>query len=291
MLATCNDNGATFVKPINLSNISAGSDPPEIAAIANNVYVLWRSIASSSTGAEILFARSINNGTTFSTSNISKTAGDSVMPSMAILGPTNISVVWKDNTGPPVGIYYPYFTRSVDSGATFSSPIAVANIAGAADEPQIAMSDDKVHIVWSEDGQEIYYATNTVSDNPPNCITALPTRSTLWPPNHVMNNIMIIGITDPDGDPVTVKITGIHQDEPTKTNPGDPSPDGGGIGTDTAQIRAERTMPGDGRVYHIAFTADDGKGKTCNGEVVVSVPPDQAHRAIDSAPPSYDSTR
>jgi hypothetical protein len=102
---------------------------------------------------------------------------------------------------------------------------------------------------------------------------------------------VVPGITDPDGDPATVKITSIHQDEPTKAKPSDPSPDGAGIGTNTAQIRAERTMPGDGRVYHIDFTADDGKGKTCNGEVIVSIPPDQAHSAIDSAPPSYDSTR
>jgi hypothetical protein len=285
------DNGATFASPINLSKTSAGSDPAEIAAISDNVYVLWREGISSSTIPDILFAGSTNNGTSFNTINISKTSGDSSMPSMAISGTRNVSVVWEDNTNSIAGSYYPYFSRSTDSGSTFSKPIVVANITGEAREPRVAMSDDKVHIVWSEDEQEIYYTTNTISDNPPNCITALPTRSVLWPPNHLMNNVMITGITDPDGDPIKVKITSIHQDEPTKTNPGDPSPDGAGIGTNTAQIRAERTMPGDGRVYHIAFTADDGRGKTCDGEVTVSVPPDQAHSAIDSAPPSYDSTR
>jgi hypothetical protein len=39
-------------------------------------------------------------------------------------------------------------------------------------------------------------------------------------------------------------------------------PDGAGIATNTAQVRAERLGAGDGRVYHIGFTADDGKGKS-----------------------------
>ena len=39
-----------------------------------------------------------------------------------------------------------------------------------------------------------------------------------------------------------------------------------------AQVRAERMGSGDGRVYHIFFTADDGNGNTCSGEVLVKVP-------------------
>jgi len=35
-------------------------------------------------------------------------------------------------------------------------------------------------------------------------------------------------------------------------------------------------------VYHIGFTADDGKGGMCKGGVIVSVPHDQAHTAVDS---------
>ncbi len=105
-----------------------------------------------------------------------------------------------------------------------------------------------------------------------------------------MNRITIQGITDPDGDPITVNITSIHQDEPTKISPADPSPDGADVGTNTAQVRAERDGNGDGRVYHIGFTADDGKGKSCSEEVIVSVPHDQAHRAIDSGA-RYDSAQ
>ena len=46
-------------------------------------------------------------------------------------------------------------------------------------------------------------------------------------------------------------------------------------------MRAERTgtpgVPGNGRVYAIHFTADDGKGGTCSGIVNVCVPHDQGH--------------
>ena len=60
---------------------------------------------------------------------------------------------------------------------------------------------------------------------------------------------------------ITVNITSIHQDEPTKISPADPSPDGADVGTSTCSGKAERDGNGDGRVYHIGFTADDGKGK------------------------------
>jgi hypothetical protein len=49
---------------------------------------------------------------------------------------------------------------------------------------------------------------------------------------------------------------------------------------------------GDGRVYHIAFTASDGDGASCTGEVTVGVPHDKGGHAtpIDGGP-LYDSTK
>jgi hypothetical protein len=105
-----------------------------------------------------------------------------------------------------------------------------------------------------------------------------------------MRNITKQGITDPEGDPVTIRITSIFQDEPTKVNPSDISPDGAGIATSTAQVRAERLGAGDGRVYHIDFTAEDGKGGMCDGEVQVSVPHSEGQHAIDSGA-LFDSTQ
>ena len=117
-------------------------------------------------------------------------------------------------------------------------------------------------------------------NQPPDCSTAAPSVATLWPPNHKMVNVNVLGVTDPDGDPVTITVTGITQDEPVNgTGDGDTGPDGAGVGTSTAQVRAERAgskkTPGNGRVYQISFTADDGNGGTCDGSVKVCVPHDQ----------------
>jgi hypothetical protein len=128
-------------------------------------------------------------------------------------------------------------------------------------------------------------------NNNPDCSTAAPSEETLWPPNHKMNDITIAGVTDPDGDPVAITIDSIFQDEPTSgLGDGDQSPDGAGVGTDTARVRSERSGTGDGRVYHISFTAEDGIGGTCSGEVLVSVPHDQNGAAAVDQGALFDST-
>lgn len=43
--------------------------------------------------------------------------------------------------------------------------------------------------------------------------------------------------------------------------------DGCGVGMATAAVRAERRGVGNGRVYHIGFTASDGYGRVCTSEV------------------------
>ena len=70
------------------------------------------------------------------------------------------------------------------------------------------------------------------------------------------------------------------------------APDGAGVGTTTAYVRAERSgtkkMGGNGRVYQIGFIADDGNGGACSGEVLVGVPHDQNTAPIDDGA-LYDS--
>jgi cysteine-rich repeat protein len=111
-----------------------------------------------------------------------------------------------------------------------------------------------------------------VENLPPDCSAAFPTLDELWPPNHKFAPIGVLGVTDPDGDPVTIVVTGVMQDEPlVGAGDGNTCPDATGVGTDTASVRAERSGQGDGRVYHVSFTADDGRGGTCAGTVAVCV--------------------
>jgi hypothetical protein len=137
-----------------------------------------------------------------------------------------------------------------------------------------------------------------VAGTPPDCSGASASPAQLWPPNHAFVPIAILGVTDPDGDPVAITIDSIFQDErvlQTGGGAGNTSPDGTGVGTSTAQVRAERNgnprTPGDGRVYTIGFTADDGNGGTCEGAVTVCVPHDQGPGAsCINGGALYDST-
>jgi hypothetical protein len=111
------------------------------------------------------------------------------------------------------------------------------------------------------------------------CYAARASAVELYPANGRMARVRIVGA----GRPRSVIITGITQNEP----PG-PAPDGSGVGSSYAQLRRERDDSGEGRVYHVAFTAVY-KGKKCAHEVVVSVPVDRRSAVIDTGA-GYDST-
>ncbi len=128
------------------------------------------------------------------------------------------------------------------------------------------------------------------SNSPPDCSVAMPSVSKIWPPNHKFVPVEVAGVSDPDGNSISITINSIFQDEPVNGNgDGNTSPDGQGVGTATAQVQAERDGGGNGRVYHISFTADDGNGGSCSGEVLVGVPHDKKDTPIDDGP-LYDST-
>jgi hypothetical protein len=131
----------------------------------------------------------------------------------------------------------------------------------------------------------------TVLNRAPSCVAAAPTVATLWPPNHGPAPVGITGITDAEGDTVTTTVTSIRQDEAVdETGSGNTGPDAWGVGTSTAQLLTERSGRGDGRVYHVAFTADDGHGGSCSGVVTVGVPHDQRGSAPVDQGALYDST-
>jgi hypothetical protein len=129
-----------------------------------------------------------------------------------------------------------------------------------------------------------------VVNEAPDCSGAAPSVDVLWPVNHKMKDIEITGVVDPDGDPVDIMIVGITQDEEVNgRGDGETWSDGSGIGTSTAQVRAERTGLGNGRVYKISFSASDDRGAECTGWVNVCVPHDMGDGCIDDGQ-MYDST-
>jgi cysteine-rich repeat protein len=135
-------------------------------------------------------------------------------------------------------------------------------------------------------------STCTIENRPPACGGAFPTRAVLWPPNHRLVSVGVGGVTDPEGSVVNIRVTAIAQDEPVRgaNGCGHTCPDGKGVGTALAKVRAERAgsphVPGNGRVYHIAFTGTDPQGAVCQGTVRVCVPHDQrpGSTCVDEGP-------
>jgi hypothetical protein len=114
----------------------------------------------------------------------------------------------------------------------------------------------------------------------PDCGAVTASPDTLWPPDYALVGVDLQGVADPQGQPVTITIDGVTQDEPTNTC-GDACPDATGVGTSSVQIRAEREPSGDGRVYHVEFTATDPDGHVCTGHVTVCVPLDLGGTCVD----------
>ena len=207
-------------------------------------------------------------------------------------------------TDPDAGATVTINTGGLPAGATMTPGLPITGPSGVNSAfnwtPTAAQAG--IHVVLfsvtDNTGQQSLCSItiNVIANLPPDCSGAYPSIAEIWPPNHKMVNISILGVTDPDGDPVTITITKITQDEPLNgLGDGDTAPDGAGIGTSTAQVRAERAgtpkVPGNGRVYMISFVASDGKGGTCNGSVAVCVPHDQrpGHVCIDDGQ-NYNST-
>ena len=72
-------------------------------------------------------------------------------------------------------------------------------------------------------------ATTTVNplptNHPPTCGGVSADPAMLWPPNHDLRLVTLSGGSDPDGDPVTITITGVTSNEACrKHGPDWPSP-------------------------------------------------------------------
>lgn len=139
-------------------------------------------------------------------------------------------------------------------------------------------------IVTDGAGNEAEVPVTIIVNQPPICSDAIPSIDVIWPPNHRMVEVAVTGVTDPDGDEVSIEVTSIAQDEPVnEVGDGNTEVDGQVDGA-SAWVRAERAgvarAPGNGRVYRIGFAADDGNDGSCEGVVRVGVPHDKGRRDV-----------
>ena len=201
-------------------------------------------------------------------------------------------VTWTANT--PLDSSLQVYAASSTDGSTFSAEQLVTSGVDLT-VPDGQYLRVRVQFNRATTGESpILNDLTILANRPPDCSQAAPSLGTIWPANHKFVPIAVLGVTDPDGNPVTITINKIYQDEPVNTTAdGNFTPDGKGVGTSIAEVRAERVgtpkVPGDGRFYHISFTATDSYGLACSGEVLVAVPHDQNKAPVDGGP-LYDST-
>ncbi|CAG1004024.1 hypothetical protein PHYC_03109 [Phycisphaerales bacterium] len=167
---------------------------------------------------------------------------------------------WQQIAGPAAMLSNP-----ADPSPTFTAP--PVPLAGATLVFRLTVNDG-LGGAAQDDVQITVQSANT----PPDCSLARPSVAQLWPPNHKMVPVSILGVTDPENANVAIVITGVTQDEPIGgLGDGDTAPDAVVQGS-TVLLRAERASGRNGRVYRVSFLADDGAGGICTGMVRVCVP-------------------
>lgn len=194
-----------------------------------------------------------------------------------------LTYVWTQISGPAVTLVYsPGDTDHVMP--SFATPWV------SADTPlkfKLTVSDPY-------GGTNSAYVTVTIVNwhTPPDASHARADVSVLWPPDHKMAQVHILGVTKPSDDKIA--ITGVTQDEPTNGlgdghTPIDAIKQVNASGDDSVLLRAERSGNGDGRVYRVSFHIADPE-QSADGSVNVSVPKSKkTDPAIDSGQ-NYDST-
>lgn len=152
---------------------------------------------------------------------------------------------------------------------------------GADMPPALAVAGAGHANVWVslEDGRLLRFQQR---NHRPDVSAARAAARELWPANHALVPLKIVGVVDPDGDPVTIRVTGITMDEPVDgTGDGSTCPDAVIHEDGSASIRAERARPGNGRVYVVTFSATDGFDAPETGYVVVGCPSDAGAACVD----------
>jgi len=148
LFSRSSDGGATFSTPKIISNSTRFPFDPRIAVDSHNgINVVWNDDGPGN--LDILFSRSTDGGTTFSTPvNVSHDPDSSSSPQIATDSAGNIFVTWESDTG-VLGVL---FSRSVDGGVTFSAPVMVSTNAGGSMAPQMAVdAAGNVNLVWEDD--------------------------------------------------------------------------------------------------------------------------------------------
>jgi len=138
----------------NLTQNEDDSVYPQISSSSNSVYVVWQESVGNyaSKNYDIFFMKSNDGGDTFGDPvNLSNNPGFSEHPQIASVG-DNIYIAWVDDSS---GERKVMFSKSPDSGKTFSENIMVAQNTIGPHHAELAAKGKNVYIVWNGFDTEI----------------------------------------------------------------------------------------------------------------------------------------
>jgi hypothetical protein len=140
-LITSSSTATNFGTETNLSENSVNSKSPRIAVSGDNVHVIWDE------NGEISIRSSDDNGNSFkSQKNLSDNSGVSQTPQISASG-DDVHVVWTDNT---LGNNEILYVKGINTGSTYLPVINLSENDGSSTQPQIAVFENNVHVVWKD---------------------------------------------------------------------------------------------------------------------------------------------
>jgi hypothetical protein len=160
-----NDNGNNFsITRVLSQKNDVNANSPQLAVSDNTVYIVWEDNSRSGNGNssknfDLLFRVSTNGGSNFTNTKVlTKNPGDSFDPQTAV-SRENMYAVWEDNTaGEGISLNWEVRFRGIlyNGANTTDTKILSENIGEVADDPQIAASENKLYVVWSDLYQRTY---------------------------------------------------------------------------------------------------------------------------------------
>lgn len=158
--AVSTDGGITFGSPIDVSDTQGTLNRnPSVATFGNDVYVVWSNCNIDGTNCKILYTKSSDVGSSF-TSPVVVASPESSLPDIKVLEDMVYIVYSQSQVVDGIQVRDIFLIKSTDSGSTFSSPINLSLATevpnpnplqiGSSNNPHIDLSGDNVAITWDE---------------------------------------------------------------------------------------------------------------------------------------------
>lgn len=203
------DNGASFSKPINLSDNPASlSYHPKLVTAGNHVYIVWEDDDGNSGNTDIFFVESSDGGITFSgKKNISSDPAASGHPNLVVSG-NNVYVAWAGESQDDTDISLAIGTNN---GTSFGQPTNISNDPQISFNPQISSNQGNITLNWLEEGQDGRLVPRIKSLSAPNVNIKPPVQENI-------NSAALNFKNSTDTEPVSLSSSGLNLTSSTDNN-------------------------------------------------------------------------